>query len=294
MMVNAIIGFIILLIGMAVVSGLSKSGNKVDNVKGELRNLAAETSNGLTGTIGKINRKLNNWMDPKIDIYTAQKRLERTNIKYQIKHDGDLTMITAFDKYWSTSFDKKPGEFFSVEYKNGKYVRWSFADDLDGVDFEHRTNDSGKAALEKLNNTVTENKKRVSYRSGGDAGINKKPKESPGKEALPDNVRNLYWPQEATEESQGTSQSSIEDNHFIEENAQGTTKTPIEQDKSKITHHFDLLTKKVAKYKSGSINAVEVSIAVSTFISTAWPNYSEQKKNDLYQALVEQLGIVFE
>lgn len=94
-MVNAIIGFIILLIGMAVVRGLNnKSGSKVDNVKEELRDLAAETSNGLTGAISKLNRKLNNWTDPKIDIYTAQKRLERTHIKYKINHDGDISMIS--------------------------------------------------------------------------------------------------------------------------------------------------------------------------------------------------------
>jgi len=257
-MVNAIIGFIILLIGIAIVTGLNKSGNKVDNIKEELRDLAAETSNGLTGTIDKLNRKFNNWTDPKIDIYTAQKRLERTRTKYQIKRDGDKTLITAFDKSWSSYWSHKSGEFITVEYKNGRYVRWSFADAFD-------------------------------------AGVEKERKESSGEKTLPDNIRDLYFSQEATEESNETSQCSIKDNDHNETIVQDTAKQITKPDRnSEIIHQTNLLDKSVTEYKKGLIDAFEITIAVTTFISFMWPHYSKQKQNDLFHALIEQLGIVFE
>lgn len=142
-MVNAIIGFIILLIGIAIVTGLNKSGNKVDNIKEELRDLAAETSNGLTGTVGKLNRKLNNWTDPKIDLDTAKQRLERTRTKYKVTNDGDTTRITAFYKDWPNGrdwvngIDREPGCFLFVDYKNGKHVRWSFVDDSETEELQY-------------------------------------------------------------------------------------------------------------------------------------------------------------
>jgi len=73
-------------------------------------------------------------------------------------------MITAFEKDWPNGFDRDPGRFISVEYKNGQYIRWFFADDLD-------------------------------------AGVKKEHKDSHGKETLPENktIRDRFWNKIPTE-----------------------------------------------------------------------------------------------
>lgn len=63
---------------------------------------------------------------------------------------------------------------------------------------------------------------------------------------------------------------------------------------SETIHQTDILNKSVTEYKHGVIDALEITIAITKYISFMWPHYSKKKQNDLFHALIEQLGIVFE
>jgi hypothetical protein len=103
----------------------------------------------------------------------------------------------------------------------------------------------------------------------------------------------LYFFEEVTEESHETYQSSIKDNNYKNVPVQDTTQKSTKPDKDLFMHHFDLFHKSVIEYKKGSIGALEIATEVSKLVSILCPKCSEEKKNELWHALVEQFGIIF-
>lgn len=131
--VNVVVVFGLIIVIMAVANAIEKPGNKAHNFKSEMKDACSGLSNSLMKTTDSLNRKLNNWTDSKIDEYTAIKRLKRTRTRYKVKYDGNTTFITAFE----VGDFIRDGDFITVEYKDGKYVRSFFLDDSETTDLQY-------------------------------------------------------------------------------------------------------------------------------------------------------------